>query len=146
MAIGYGVVCPKPESRKRTKGRKDRAEAKVKKSVRAQCVERDGDCIVESAFFSNRGPFGDPYRYDEAGDISGYENCEGPSQWCHAHAKRRSKTRGQAPDVRHTTADSFMGCQKHHDEYDGRRKPRLFLTKLTRHGFDGAVKVRRSAR
>lgn len=39
----------KPPKRKTLKGRKDRAEAKVKKTVRAQCVERDGYCRGGSA-------------------------------------------------------------------------------------------------
>lgn len=41
-----GLAIPKPEPRKRTKGRRVRNEARVKKSVRAQTVERDGHCLV----------------------------------------------------------------------------------------------------
>lgn len=113
-----GVACPKPISRKRLKGRKDRAEAKVKKSVRAQCVDRDGYCRVGDW---ERNPD------DWHADVLAGDACEGPSQWCHMKTHRRSATRGQAPMRRHTTAASFIGCQKHHAQYDGRAKPRLFI-------------------
>ena len=130
MAIGYGVACPKPEKRKTTKGRKLRAESAVKQSVRAQCVERDGDCrILKSA-----------PTIAIAFEIFG--ECRGESEWAHMHAKRRSQTRGQAPEVRHTTAHSFMACTRHHDMYDGRQSPRLFITALTRKGADGDLEVR----
>jgi hypothetical protein len=39
-------------TRKRLKGRKDRTEAKVKRQVRAECVVRDGDCLVTRATHS----------------------------------------------------------------------------------------------
>lgn len=119
------------EPRKRAKGRRLRTEAKVKKSVRAQCVDRDGECRLRDGDHDN-----------VAGVALGQFDCRGPSQWCHMRAKRRSQTRGQAPEVRHTTADSFMGCQRHHDQYDGRAKPRLFIAKLTAKGADGPLKFR----
>lgn len=118
MGIG-GVACPKPEKIARVKGRKDRAEAKVKKSVRAQCVERDGFC-----------------RY---GKLEHVAPCQGSSQWAHMGKKRRAKTRGMAPTIRHTTADSLMLCQRHHDEYDNRRKPRLWIRELTEDGANGSL-------
>lgn len=43
MGLG-GVACPKPESRKRIKGRKDRAKAKVRKAVRKIRVSDAGEC------------------------------------------------------------------------------------------------------
>jgi hypothetical protein len=41
-----GRTIPKPEPRKRVKGRKQRLESRVIKAVRALCVTRDGDCRI----------------------------------------------------------------------------------------------------
>lgn len=128
-------AAPKGTTRQQAKGRKDRTAAKVVKSVRAQCVERDGECRFGD-WENNPG--------DWHSDALEGDACEGPSQWCHMHQKRRSKTQGQAPEIRHTTADSFMGCQRHHDAYDGRRTPRLRIMCLTRLGANGALKFTRA--
>lgn len=130
MAIGYGEACPKPEKRKTTKGRKDRAESKQKHMVRMLCVARDGDCRIMRS-----GP-----TVGMAWEAFG--ECRGESEWAHMHAKRRSQTRGQAPEKRHTSTHSLMLCTRHHDQYDGRQSPRLFITALTRSGADGSLKVR----
>jgi hypothetical protein len=47
--------------------------------------------------------------------------CDGVSEWAHLGDKKRFKTRGQAPEVRHTTAGSLMLCTKHHQDYDAGR-------------------------
>jgi hypothetical protein len=47
--------------------------------------------------------------------------CHGVSEWAHLGDKKRFKTRGQAPEIRHTTAGSLMLCQKHHADYDAGR-------------------------
>lgn len=121
------------------KAKQDRAEATVKRAVRAACVERDAICSVESAFFGHRGY---PWEIrDETRLIGWDEGCQGKSEWAHMHQKRRSQTRGQAPDVRHTTADSLMLCRFHHQEYDAHR---LKITALTRRGADGALKFTRA--
>ena len=97
---------PKGPSRATLKGRKDRAEATRKRVIRARCVERDGYCRVS--------PSG-----TVVGDVIEIIHvCSGPSQWAHLGEKKRFKTRGQAPEVRHTTAGSLMLCTKHHDDYD----------------------------
>lgn len=93
----------KPEPRTRVKGRKDRAETKVKQSVRAKCVERDGDCRFHQ-------------RSAELTHLVG--ECQGESEWAHLGEKRRAKTRGMAPEARHTTAGSLMLCTAHHTAYD----------------------------
>lgn len=123
-----GLAFPKGLPRRIEKGRQDRKAAKVVKSVREQCVERDGDCRLGE---------------NTLNDVHAFEGslCAGPSQWCHMHVKRRSQTRGQAPEVRHTTADSFMGCKRHHDEYDAHK---LRITALTRNGADGRLKFSRA--
>lgn len=96
----------KPEKRSTAKRRKLRAESKVKQQVRAQCVERDGDCRLA------RWPSDDRL-------FSGLTNtCRGKSEWAHLGEKKRARTRGMAPDVRHATAGSLMLCTRHHRQYD----------------------------
>jgi hypothetical protein len=95
------IALAKLEPRKRVKARKRRHAAKVVKSVRAQCVERDGYC--------------------RAGWDRPVALCHGVSEWAHLGDKKRFKTRGQAPEIRHTTAGSLMLCQKHHADYDAGR-------------------------
>lgn len=84
-------------SRKRLKGRKARAEARVKKQVRAECEERDGYCLV----LTRVGIVGD---------------CKGRSTWAHFAGHRRSQTRGLPPERRHDTRFSGMLCTKHHGQ------------------------------
>ncbi len=130
MAIGYGSACPKPAKRKTLKGRKDRAEANVKKTVRAACVKRDGDlCRMTTGWGDNYPTRPMPIR------------CDGPSEWAHMHIRRRAQTRNQAPEIRHDTKHSLMLCRFHHGEYDAHR---LKITALTRKGADGPLKFTRA--
>lgn len=115
MAIGYGVAAPKGEPRKRVKGRRRRAESQRKKSVRAQCVDRDGFCR-----------------------LMGLGPCSGVSEWAHLGDKKRFKTRGQAPEIRHTTAGSFMACSGHHRRYDAGE---IQIEPTTERGADGSLRV-----
>lgn len=85
----------KGRTRRQLKATRDRLEAKVKRDVRAACVERDGGC-----------------RLAECG------RCEGAIEWCHLGEWKRSKTRGMAPEERHSTRGSFMACTHHHQLYD----------------------------
>lgn len=119
MAVGFGVACPKPEPRKRVKGRKDRAETKVQQFVRAQCVERDGGCRLGK---------------DDA--AHGYAVCRGESEWAHLGTMRRARTRGLAPEVRHTVKGSLMLCTKHHQQYDAGV---LRILVSTREGANGPL-------
>jgi len=122
---------PKPAkgSRKKAKARTKRQEAKVAKSVRAQCVERDGYCLIASRVpFSVRVLLGP---------------CEGLSEWAHVEGHRRCFTRGQAPEVRHTTAGSGMLCHGHHVAYDAHEWD--FDVFDTERGIDGAFAVIRRA-
>ncbi len=120
---------PKGRTKRQLKGRKARHEAAVIAVVRAVCVERDGYCRIRKS-----GP-------TLAIVVEVFGACDGPSQWCHMHQKRRSRTVGQAPEVRHTTADSFMACVRHHADYDAYR---LLITSLTRAGADGPLRFTRS--
>jgi hypothetical protein len=110
-------------TRKQEKGKAQRAEVKVKKSVREQCVDRDGPC-----------------RY--AKDAPAQHTCQGPSEWAHLGEKKRAKTRGQAPEVRHTTAGSLMLCRLAHARYDGRQRPRLGITATNKLGADGTLRYK----
>jgi len=90
-------ILLKPEPLARVRARKKRREADVKRRVRAACVERDGYC---------RWPAGlDP-------------PCDGPSEWAHIGDKRRAKTIGQDPNVRHTLEGTMMLCKCHHGLID----------------------------
>lgn len=99
----------------RLRARKRRKEAPVVTRVRARCVDRDGYCR-----------------------LMGVSPCAGPSQWCHLGDKQRFKTRGQAPEVRHTVEGTFMGCEKHHGEYD---RGELEIIEGTTDGAEGPLIV-----
>lgn len=116
-------MIPKPEPWDKVKARRKRQEAKVVKDVRQQCVDRDGYCRIAN---KDMGP------------------CSGPSEWAHLGEKKRFKTRGQAPEVRHTTAGSLMACKAHHDAYDkGTGDDRLVIEALGYIGADGLLRYRR---
>jgi hypothetical protein len=91
----------KGPSRKTLKGRKHRAESVQIKLVRNACVLRDGHCRM--------------------GRDVPFHVCIGPSEWAHIGEYKRFKTRGQAPERRHTTAGSMMLCRAAHREYDAGR-------------------------
>lgn len=141
MAIGYGVAVPKPETRKRVKGRRKRQAAKVVKSVRARCVERDGACRICEW---ERNP-DDTHEGDGGMDYLPYpdEFAANPSEWAHLNEGTRAKTRGMSAERRHTTAMSLMLCQFHHDRLDGRHHPRITITATEpRLGADGPLDIR----
>ena len=119
---------------RRTRKRKARnAERAVIAAVRAACVLRDERCRLDSRW--SVSPHGD--------DIQAaiwYDECDGPSEWAHLHAKRRSKTRGLTPDLRHDTAHTLMLCRAHHATYDAKQ---LQITALSRKGADGPLRFRR---
>src|SRR6185436_15514401 len=95
------LAFPKPTPRRILKARNDRAEVAVKKSVRAKAVERDGYCRLAG--------------------IDGFGPCRGPSQWSHLFDRRRSQTRCQAPEIRHSTRASAMFCERHSALEEARR-------------------------
>jgi hypothetical protein len=126
-----------PKSPRRIRPRRTpKAERQQIEAVRAQCVERDGDCRATGFYFD-----GEQWRTDERLSQEQRGPCYGDSEWAHMHARRRSKTRGMAPEYRHDTAHSLMLCHKHHEDYDAKR---LIITAITRRGADGPLKFRRS--
>lgn len=123
MSIDYSKsAISKGKTRKQLKAKKDRAEAKQIKIVRAKCVIRDGFC---------RFHFGND---DTGGMLS---HCIGPSAWCHLEDYKRARTRGMVPERRHTTAGSAMLCTTIHEAYDSGR---LVLEFLTDRGADGPIR------
>ena len=131
----------KPGVTAKARAKRNIAEWPVIRRVRAKCVKRDGYCRVETAGYGDL--FADePIDGDVLPDFREAHRCYGDSQWAHMHSRRRAQTRNQAPEIRHDTAHSFMACQRHHDQYDGRQKPRLFVTALSSKGADGPLKFR----
>lgn len=113
-------MLPKPKPRRLIKAARRRAAARVVADVRGRVVVRDGHCRLALAAWM-LGP------------------CDGPSEWMHLGDMRRFKTAGQAPETRHTTAGTAMGCRRHHKMYDRR----VFdLSPLTDAGADGTLRVK----
>jgi hypothetical protein len=83
--------------------------------VRARCVERDIGCR-----------------------LSMLDPCSGPDEWAHLEDAKRARTRGQAPDVRHTTAGTLIACRGHHRRYDAGQ----IQIVLGDAGADGPIVVR----
>lgn len=110
---------PKPKPHRLVKAARKRHETAVKKSVRAQVVERDGYCVV-------------------AGSRRLWP-CEGVSEWAHIEHSRRCFTRGMPAEQRHTTQGSAMMCHKHHTAYDAHA---FDLVLDTDTGMDGPFTVR----
>lgn len=129
MTARSGLALPKGEPRRRVQGRQQRAEAKVKRAVRAACVRRDFDCRICDW---DQNP--DDLHSD---DLDTETFSRDISEWAHMHVRRRSQTRGEAPEKRHTTAGSLMLCRFHHQEYDAHR---LRITALSRKGCNGPLR------
>ena len=130
------MMFPKGKTKLQLKALKDRQEGQIKKLVRAAVAVRDGYCRLATALNPLAG-----YSDHFATVIVAEHLCEGPSQWAHFGDKKRARTRGMKPEVRHTTAGSLMLCQAAHDDYD---QGRLHITALTRRGCDGRLKFRRA--
>ena len=122
----------------RARAKRARAESPVKKAVRAACVERDGHCRVSLVRLGDAWVLriGDRMTIAPDTDVWG-GRCEGPSEW--AHLEGRARTRNMRPDVRHNTKTSLMLCRKHHDQLDGRARPRLRVDVQTGKGADGPL-------
>ncbi len=113
---------PKPEAREKTKARKDRGEAAVKKAVRAACERRDGHCLAKRA--------------------GAKDACAGRSTWAHLAGNRRSQTRGMSPEQRHSTAHTAMLCVHHHAQEESGQARVVYLSKK---GADGQVRWKAAA-
>jgi hypothetical protein len=123
MPVAYRRLAqPKPVKAKTLKRKRQHLERMLKTAIRAACVERDGYC-----------------RY---GTALNYRPCDGPSEWAHLGDKRRSRTRGQSPELRHTTTGSVMLCRRHHQMYDLHW---LTIRATTELGADGSLIFEESA-
>jgi hypothetical protein len=128
--IDYSVLA-QPKVKSSSKGRKKRHERAVVQSVRPEVVARDGYCRLqwhdnETRLMLQR-MFG---------------TCQGPSEWSHYNeTHRRSKTMGQAPEQRHTTAHSLMLCKYHANEYD---QNRMRILERTERGCNGPLRFSRN--
>lgn len=111
--IGKGESIESVKDRKRLA--EEAQQRKVKKKVRA----RDGFC-----------------RLSEVNKWFGL--CGGISEWAHLNDKKRARTRGQAPEVRHTSAGSLQLCSTHHQAHDAGKLP---IEPKTKDGADGVLLV-----
>lgn len=120
------TACPKPERRVTAKRRRDRREDAVAAGVRDECVERDGYCrvgrILAAVTFAAFGS--EEERASALAAVAYLGACDGPSEWM--HLLRKSASRGMAPEIRHATRTSMMGCRSHHQGPRGHE----------RHGFE----------
>lgn len=66
-----------------------------------------------------------------------FDACGGRSEWAHWGAYRRSLTRGQAPEQRHTAEGSLMLCAAHHRAYD---EHRLSIDAMTARECEGPLR------
>ena len=120
MSIDYNALAlQKGQTRKQLKAKAKRAEARQIRAVRAHCEIRDGFCRFDMCV-----PF----------------ECEGVTELAHMHARRRSKTRGMAPEYRHAITHCLCLCSEHHRAYDAKE---LRITALTPKGAEGELKFSR---
>jgi hypothetical protein len=114
----------KGETSKAAKRRRQRFAAEVIDRVRRHDVDRDGYCRWQRV---------------------GLGDCAGPSEWAHWGEYKRFKTRGQAPEERHTPQGTLMMCKGHHDAYDkGTGADKLTIVALTDGGCEGRLRAERN--
>ena len=106
------LLFPKPErqpkpkrvsSRRREKDRERRREKCIIGDVRSEVDGRDGYCrlyVLDAAW--------------RAELFAMFGACRGASELAHFGRHRRARTRGQAPELRHTVAGSLKLCNGHH--------------------------------
>jgi hypothetical protein len=124
------TTFPKPTPKK--KGAKARLDKKHADKVRQEVMDRDGGCRFPA----------DP-KQPNLGGVPRLNllQCDGPLEWAHLPDWRRSRTMGQAPEERHTTAGSMMLCRRHHTMLDQNQLMILFTGQLegTSCGADGPI-------
>lgn len=97
----------KPDIRKpngptaRARARKKRKDAAVADRIRELVFARDGTC-----------------RYGSDVLPAERTTCTGRVHWAHFGEMKRFKTRGMAPEKRHSMAGSLCLCHRHHAAYD----------------------------
>lgn len=112
------AAVTKVRQRVRAVSAKLRKEAAVLAKVRAVCVARDVYCRCGPSFWVEWG------------------RCEGESQLAHVLGKKRSQTRGMAPEARHSPAWCLLLCAKHHEREE---RGVMQVVALTPDGANGPV-------
>jgi hypothetical protein len=121
LASSYpGLAIPKGPTRAELKGKVDYRERQIIQRNRARCERRDGDCRI--------GYWGDLA-------IELFGECYGKSEW--NHFDKRSLTRGEDPEDRHSTQRTGMACATHHRMLD---EHEIKFEALTEDGLDGVMK------
>lgn len=128
MAIG--LAFPKGEARRRLRDRRRRTARRVVVTVRAVVADRDFYCRLYCL---------DAMTQERIAAIFGA--CAGRGEWAHRREASRAKTRGQAPERRHTTTASLMLCHFHHqDDRCGYDRSAFRIEDLTDCGCDGRLR------
>ena len=116
------LAFPKGQTRAERKGSLGYRERQIIERNRAHCERRDGDCRI--------GYWGDTA-------IALFGECFGTPEW--NHFRRRSKSRGEPPEVRHSVEITGMLCGRHHDMVD---EHEIDFDYLTEKRADGPMKFR----
>jgi hypothetical protein len=112
LASGFdGLKFPKGPTRAELKGSSNYRERQIIKANRAHCERRDGDCRI--------GYWGEIA-------IALFGECMSTPEW--NHFRRRSKSRGEPPEERHSTEVTGMLCGRHHDMVDEHDINFVYLT------------------
>lgn len=131
------INCRKPGPTARARRAKAAKDRRLASAVRVEVDKRDGYCRI-----ANWEDNPDDWHCGRlTGDGFPADGCDGKSEWAHWDERKRFKTRGLPPEERHNTQGTLMLCTKHHDQYDGRRFPKLAITCLTDLGCDGPLRL-----
>jgi hypothetical protein len=114
-----GLAIPKGPTRAELKGKLDYREKQIIQRNRAKCERRDGFCRI--------GHWGDLA-------IELFGECYGKSEW--NHFDKRSLTRNEDPEDRHSTTCTGMLCASHHRMVDAHD---IKFEYLTEEGADGPM-------
>lgn len=97
------LAIPKGPTRRELKGKLDYRERQIIQRNRAHCVRRDGDTGCRIGYWGELA-------------VALFGECMGTPEW--NHFRRRSKSRGEPPEERHSTEVTGMLCGRHHDMVD----------------------------
>lgn len=113
-----GFKFSKGPTRKELKGSEDYRERQIIQRNRAHCVRRDGDCRIG---------------YWGAVAVALFGECMGTPEW--NHFRRRSASRGEPPEVRHSVEVTGVLCGRHHDMVDQHEIDFEYLTSKRAEGL-----------
>lgn len=116
------LAHPKGPTRAERKGSIGYRERQIIQRNRAHCERRDGDCRIG---------------YWGGSAVALFGECFGTPEW--NHFRRRSKSKGEPPEVRHSVEITGMLCGRHHDMVD---EHEIDFDYLTETRADGPMKFR----